>query len=54
MKDDLTKTKDELNGFIKMFSKQQVELDEAIQQNNDKIKSCSLAKQEVGYFCSFY
>ena len=48
MKDDLTKTKDELNGFMKRCSKQQIELDEATEQKNEKIKSCNLAKQEVG------
>ena len=52
--DDLTKTKDELSGFNRMSSKQQIELDAAILQKNEKIKSCNRMELEVVIFIYHY
>ena len=52
--DDLTKTKDELSGFNRMCSKQQIELDAAILQKNEKIKSCNRMELEVVIFINHY
>ena len=52
--DDLIKTKEELGRLNTMCSEQQIELDAAIIQKNEKIKSCNRMELKVVIFIHHY